>query len=156
MRNSFDPSKLSVEYMGTTTIESPLVGRKYTLTHSDVTGQLFLSIGKDYNLKGINQQFLDEVLAEWVPYLGSFILWGRVYISGGEFDEKKAYERFTIFQKELNLALSAIVFGDREFYHYYQTLLDSPIFIQFDSIYPQFNQVLSMGTPRQYFLSFKK
>jgi hypothetical protein len=50
----FDPSKLTVRYRGNSdfvnsqTIEE-LFPRTYTLTHSDVTRELFLSIGPSYD-----------------------------------------------------------------------------------------------------------
>lgn len=50
----FDASKLTVQYdadadvMNAPSIED-LLPRKYTLTHSDVTGELLLTIGPSYN-----------------------------------------------------------------------------------------------------------
>lgn len=146
----FIPSKLTTTYDAPATPFRPVEGRKYTLTHSDTTGQLFLSIGCAYNYGAINYQFRDEVLAEWVPKLGEFSLCGRVYVSGGEFDENYAKVRYMIFQKELNLALKGIVYGDQAFFNNYPWLLDAPIYIHFESIYPPFHQVAYYGTPRHY------
>ena len=39
--------------------------RKYTLTHSDETGELFLTIGKDYDYESINYKLRDEALGSW-------------------------------------------------------------------------------------------
>ncbi|OLS38581.1 staygreen family protein [Bacillus sp. MRMR6] len=147
----FNPSKLTTKYSAPATQFRPLEGRKYTLTHSDTTGQLFLTIGVHYDYLAINPQSRDEVLAEWVPQMGEFALIGRVYVSGGEFDENYARVRYMIFQKELDLALKAIVYGDQAFYSNFPWLLDAPIYIQFESVYPQFNQLFYYGTPR-YFL----
>lgn len=149
----FIPSKLSVSYLPPSTPFRPLDGRKYTLTHSDVTGELFLTIGCQFDNSKINTNLRDEVLAEWIPQLGEFQLWGSVYISGGEFDESYAKVRYLIFQKELELAIKAIVYGDQSFYSCFPWLLDSSIYIRFNSIYPQFQQVLYYGTPRQYLTS---
>ncbi|WML44500.1 staygreen family protein [Neobacillus sp. PS3-40] len=149
----FIPSKLTVVFHAPATKFRPIEGRKYTLTHSDSTGQLFLSIGKEYTYGNLNPQVRDEVVAEWVPKMGEYVLWGRVYVSGGEFDEKYAKVRFLIFQKEMDLALKAIIYGDQTFYTCFPWLLDSPIYIQFDSIYPQYNKIIYMGTPRQYLVS---
>jgi hypothetical protein len=149
----FIPSKLTVVFHAPATKFRPIEGRKYTLTHSDSTGQLFLSIGKEYTYGNLNPQVRDEVVAEWVPKMGEYVLWGRVYVSGGEFDEKYAKVRFLIFQKEMELALKAIIYGDQTFYTCFPWLLDSPIYIQFDSIYPQYNKIIYMGTPRQYLVS---
>ncbi|MEO2076150.1 MAG: staygreen family protein [Bacillus sp. (in: firmicutes)] len=146
----FIPSKLSVTYLAPATPFRPVEGRKYTLTHSDTTGQLFLSIGCNYNYSAINYSMRDEVLAEWVPQLGEFSLCARVYVSGGEYDENYTKVRFMIFQKELNLALKAMINGDQAIYSNFPWLLDAPIYVHFESIYPQYNQVLFYGTPRNY------
>jgi hypothetical protein len=146
----FIPSKLSVTYLAPATPFRPVEGRKYTLTHSDTTGQLFLSIGCNYNYSAINYNMRDEVLAEWIPQLGEYSLCARVYVSGGEYDENYTKVRFMIFQKELNLALKAMVNGDQAFYSNFPWLLDAPIYVHFESIYPPFNQVIFYGTPRNY------
>jgi hypothetical protein len=146
----FNPSKLSVTLMPPITPSRPIEGRRYTLTHSDQTGQLFLTIGPNYETTMIDNKLRDEVIAEWLPFNGEYKLFGRVHISSGEYDEKYAKVRFMIFQKELSLAIKAIVYGDQTFYCYFPWLLDAPIYIQFDSIYPAYHQVMYYGTPRQY------
>lgn len=151
--SNFIPSNLTIAYQPPTTAFRPVEGRKYTLTHSDVTGQLFLSIGTEFDYKNTNQKFRDEVLAEWIPKMGEFILWGRVYVSGGEYDEKYAKVRFLIFQKELELALKAMIYGDQTFFTNFPWLLDASIYIQFESVFPKYNRVFYYGTPRHYLCS---
>lgn len=148
--SKFNSSKLAVRYLPPATEFRPVDRRKYTLTHSDSTGDQFLAIGGYYDVNAINTKFRDEVFAEWLPQMGQYVLSGKVYISGGEFDEQYSKVRFLIFQKELDLALTAIIYGDRSFYSNYPWLLDSPIFIHFESAYPQFSKILYYGTPRQY------
>jgi hypothetical protein len=150
--SEFNPEKLSVTYSPPASIFYPLEGRKYTLTHSDNSGDMFLSIGCHYDLAKLNPLMRDEVLAEWVTAMGQYSLSGEVYISGGEFDENLSKVRYMIFQKELPLALSAIINGDSGFYTYFPWLLDVPIYFCFESIFPEFNQVKFFGTPRQYLL----
>lgn len=151
--SNFIPSNLTIAYQPPATAFGPVEGRKYTLTHSDVTGQLFLSIGTEFDYKNTNPKFRDEVLAEWIPKMGEFILWGRVYVSGGEYDEKYAKVRFLIFQKELELALKAMIYGDQTFLTNFPWLLDAPIYIQFESVFSKYNQVFYYGTPRYYLYS---
>lgn len=148
--SEFNPSKLHVTYLPFVTEYHPVTGRKYTLTHSDETGQLFLSVGYNYDLGAINLNKRDEVLAEWTSYRGHYLLQGKVYITGGEYNEQSAKVRFMIFQRELHLALTAIIYGDQNFYQSRPYLLDAPIYIQFQSILPQFHQVKYFGTPRLY------
>ena len=68
----FQPAKLSVSYSLdaiSTTISPPERIRRYTLTHNDITGQLWLTVGREYNeaqISGFYTRLLrDEVVAEW-------------------------------------------------------------------------------------------
>jgi hypothetical protein len=147
---TFHPEKLTTTIVPPATPYWPIDDRKYTLTHSDKTGQLLLTIGLSYDEQAINQQMRNEVLAYWSRTCGEYELRGRVYVSQGEFDENLSMIRYHIFKRELPLALAAIINGDNKFYTYYPWLLDVPIYIEFISIYPQFQQCLYLGTPRQY------
>ena len=48
--STFNPERLTVEYRDGVTATQPIVPRNHTLTHSDLTGELFLTIGT--NLRG--------------------------------------------------------------------------------------------------------
>lgn len=149
----FHPSKLTATFHAPATLFRPVEGRKYTLTHSDSTGELFLSIGTAFDYQNINQKFRDEVFAEWKAQMGEFALCGRVYVSGGEYDEKYSKVRYLIFIKELDLALRAIMYADTAFFSSFPWLLDAPIYIKFESVHPEFNRVLYFGSPRHYLYS---
>ncbi|MBY0120477.1 staygreen family protein [Bacillus sp. S/N-304-OC-R1] len=146
----FDPSKLQTKFISPASALKPILGRKYTLTHSDESGELYLSIGTQYDNNSINLKKRDEVIAEWTLVEGRITLIGTVYVTGGEFDEEIANRRFVIFQKELPLALKAIFFGDRLLFSYYPYLLHAPIYIQFQSVLPRYHQMINYGTPTQY------
>ena len=49
----FTPDKLEITLIDPVTENGPVEGRKYTLTHSDETGMLFLDIGNVYNYSAI-------------------------------------------------------------------------------------------------------
>jgi hypothetical protein len=51
----FNPSKLSVTFLPLANSIWPITGRKYTLTHSDITAELFLSIGYGYDYAAIKR-----------------------------------------------------------------------------------------------------
>ncbi|QCR31320.1 staygreen family protein [Lysinibacillus sp. SGAir0095] len=145
----FSPQKLKVRFILPASPTEPLKGRKYTLTHSDDSGELFLDIGTDYNNEAINMKLRDEVIAEWQNEW-QYRLVGRVYIDGGEYTTEEAQKRYNLFVKHLSSALQGIVFGDRLFFSNYPLLLDAPIYILFESTYPQFRKLTSYGTPKQY------
>ncbi|BCB03799.1 staygreen family protein [Bacillus sp. KH172YL63] len=148
--SEFKPENLVVTHLPPASSFYPIDNRKYTLTHSDSTGELCLSIGCHFDPSHINPAMRDEVKAEWRRDLGQYTLAGTVYVSGGEYDQQLSNVRYMIFKKEIPLALSAIVNGDEGFYTYYPWLLDAPIFICFESVFPQFQQTIYFGTPRQY------
>ncbi|WP_226037358.1 staygreen family protein [Aquibacillus saliphilus] len=151
--SEFNPEKLSVQFISPANELHPTDERKYTLTHSDNTGQLFLSIGYQYNNAKINLKMRDEVIGIWRKKSNEeYTLFCQVYVSSGEFDIKTSKIRYITFQREMELALKAIINGDRQFYMNYRTLLDSPIYISFQSIYPQFDNLLFYGTPREYLI----
>ena len=79
----FNPAKLHVTYLPCATEYKIVTGRKYTLTHSDSTGNLFLSVGFVYNSSAINMKNRDEVLAEWIPYMGQYVFWNGIYYGWG-------------------------------------------------------------------------
>jgi len=66
--NRLNPQKLHANYLLGVKPETPILPRRYTLTNSDVTGNLYLTIGSNYNLKQISGWYTrfmrDEVLAE--------------------------------------------------------------------------------------------
>ena len=147
---SFQTEQLSVTYIPPVTPSGPLEGRKYTLTHSDLTGQLFLSIGCEIDAMNINWEMRDEVVADWRMLNGQYVLTAYIHISKGEFNEQKAQSRYDHFVKMMPVALHAIVHGDQTLFAYYPWLLDSPIYVQFSSNYPDHNKIEYYGTVRHY------
>lgn len=147
--NKFHPSKLKVTFFPPATPYKPVDERKYTVNYKDNTGEIFLTIGYCYETGAFYQY--DAVFAEWIPQLGQYILKGKVFISDSNFDEQTAKYRFQRMQNDLPIAISAIIYGDRQLFQYYPWLLDCPIYIHFESNDPQFQRILYIGTPR-YFL----
>jgi hypothetical protein len=78
--------KLQVTYLSGTTPVNLVMPRCYTLTHSDITGELFLSIGNQYNTKQISRLYTklmrDEVLAETMSNGDNLELRVYCHISG--------------------------------------------------------------------------
>lgn len=108
---SLNPEHLHTEFLPGTTNESPLRPRRYTLTHSDRTGQLFLCVGLEYNQRQISRWYTrlmrDEVLAEWKHDDEAYSLWVYLHVSGGIVFGRSGW-REAIFRRELPLVLEAI------------------------------------------------
>ncbi|WP_078552167.1 staygreen family protein [Bacillus alkalicellulosilyticus] len=149
----FDPEKLTTHLTAPATSVQPVQGRKYTLTHSDETGELFLDIGTEYNYQAIDWDMRDEVLAEWqIDQLNRLFLVGKAHVDEGEFSKEQSQFRYNIFRKEMSLALKGMFYGDKNFFANYPTLLHSPIFIRYTSKYPEFDHTLYYGTPTDYLI----
>jgi hypothetical protein len=147
------PEKLHVNYLAGTIPESLNLPRRYTLTHSDMTGHLFLSIGNQYNTKEISKLYTrlmrDEVLAELIRGEGAVILNVYCHISGG-FVFGGAKWRFSIFRSELPLVLEAIRYGDRTLFEQNPELDQSPVHVHFQSTDSRFNKVERWGVVADY------
>lgn len=108
-----DTEKLHVKLVPPTTDEGPITPRRYTLTHSDRTGDLFLTIGPDYDYREIRGWYTrllrDEVLAEWTESPSNPEL--HVYCQVGR-GLGTARFRESIFRRELPLVLEAFRYGD--------------------------------------------
>ncbi|MED1467086.1 staygreen family protein [Bacillus salipaludis] len=143
--NNFNPEKLSVEYLEGITATGPIIPRSYTLTHSDLTGDLFLTIGIHYAWDKINPM-RDEVLGEWKQIGGTFYYCVYLHIDQGQYNQNQAAKRNEIFKRELPLALTAIRYGDRFFFNAYPHLDQAKIIINFMSAHPQFARQECWGT----------
>ena len=142
--------KLTAAILPPATSLFPIDRRKYTIGHSDETGMIYVSIGGRYDERLFNHTLKDEVLAEWRPHLGQYILNASVHISDGDFDENNARVRYLIFNREMKTALQAAFTADRELFSHFPWLLDSPVYICFQSIYPKYNKMKQIGKVRNF------
>lgn len=143
-----NPDKLYVDFRSGITKTEPVIGRKYTLTHSDITADLFLAIGLQFAYDKVSAM-RDEVLAEWRTYNGFPFLYVYVHVDG-EFGSVGSAVRNEVFRRELPLALEAIRYGDRRFFAAHPDLDNAQIWIHFDSANPEYNRFENWGTPNDY------
>lgn len=134
--SKFDPERLTVEYRNGVTAQAPIIPRHHTLTHSDFTGELFLTIGTQFAGDKVNTELRDEVLGQWVMNGNSLIYNVYIYIDQKEHDIEAAISRNGIFRRELPLALTAIRYGDRFLFGMYPVLDYAVIMVNFISSYP--------------------
>lgn len=126
--------------------------RAYTLTHSDSTGELFLSIGRKYNhpqISGWYTRFMrDEVLAEW-KYLPEYALHVHCHVSGG-LVFGSASMRDGIFRQHLPMVLEAFCYADRILINRNDRLAKAKILINFHSKDKKFNRTEDWGQIEDY------
>lgn len=149
-----NPDKLSVEFREGVAQTEPITSRRYTLTHSDITAELFLTIGLTYAYDKINS-IRDEVLGHWINIGEGYFYYVYLYV-GDQFCPSVSAMRDAIFRKELPLALEAIRYGDRKFFSVHLELDHVPIVVHFNSMNPYINRIEKWGTFQDYKLKNQK
>ena len=129
----------------------PIMPRKYTLTHSDEDGELFLSIGKRYDLDQINYNVRDEVLGSWEKNdkNDKVYLLITLEIDNGD-DIGNTINRDKIFRQELTLALVAIIYGDNLFLENNKELYDASVIIKFNCQIKEYDVLENWGKIKDY------
>ncbi|MFX1572739.1 MAG: staygreen family protein [Promethearchaeota archaeon] len=149
----FNPEKLHVVYKDSVDPANFILPRKYTLTHSDSTGDLFLTIASQYDYKQISSFYTrlmrDEVLAEWQFNNNVYELHLYLHVSGG-FIFGWAHMRERIFRYHLPLVLKALRYADRTIFKSFPILNDSPIYIHFNSKNKKYNKIENYGRLKEF------
>ncbi len=130
---NLDPGKLHVRFGEETTPQGPLEPRVYTLTHSDLTGELFLTIAREVDndqISGWYTRFMrDEVVANWetdeTPELHV-----HCHVSGG-FVLGSASWRESIFRQHLPMVIAAFRYGDRKLIEHHPEMDESQVVVHF-------------------------
>lgn len=148
------PANLHVQFGASLTTEGPIAPRRYTLTHSDTSGRLFLTIDQEYDRDQISGWYTrlmrDEVLAEWREADdGTVSLHVYCYVSGGLVFGTAGW-RDAIFRHELPLVLEAFRHGDRHLIAAHPELDQAPIEIHFQSSRRRYRRTERWGTPADY------
>ena len=147
------PGKLHVSLSEGSTADGPVMPRCYTLTHSDTTGELFLTIGPAFDRAQISGWYTrlmrDEVLAEWLADEDGPALHVYCHVSGGLVFGTAGW-RYAIFRRELPLVLEAFRYGDRQLFEKHPDLERAPIRIHFRSHRRRYRRRERWGTPADY------
>ena len=125
------PEKLHVDIQMN---ESQLLPRRYTLTHSDRTGELYLTVADEYDEVQISGWYTrimrDEVLAEWLTMGDSPSLHVYLHVSGGLILGGVGM-REAIFRREMPLVIEAIRKGDSKFFEENPEYDNASIYLHF-------------------------
>ena len=147
------PEKLHVRLVEGVTSEGPITPRRYTLTHSDTTGELSLTIGPSFDKAQISGWYTrlmrDEVLAEWHQDDDGPSLHVYCHVSGGLVFGTARW-RDAIFRHELPLVLEAFRHGDRGLFEAVPELDEVPIRVHFRSARRRYRRTERWCTPADY------
>jgi hypothetical protein len=136
-----NPEKLHIDFIDGANADGPITPRAYTLTHSDMTGDLFLTIGQHYNfpqLSGFYTRLMrDEVLAKW-EVKEEVSLHVHCHVSGGlVFGGPKM--RYRIFKYSLPMVLEAFWYGDRVLLSQHPEFAKGKIIVHFHARQKRYN-----------------
>lgn len=142
-----NPKKVFVQYRDAIKPYEPLIGRKYTIVHSDVTGELFVIIGNTY-ADDLITSLRDEVKISWEINESGHMLIGSVTLDGDGIGE--ADIRSKIFYNEMPIALQALRQADRFLFEDQYSLDKAPVYIQFISNNPELHKMYYYGLIGDY------
>ncbi len=150
--SEFTPSKLHVTFAPELTGQDSPIPRCYTLTHSDLTGDLFLTIAPTYDYDQISGWYTrlmrDEVLGEWrKPENPALHL--HCHVSGG-LVLGPAKWRLSMFKQHLPMVIEAITYGDRDFIKANELFLTAPILVHFHARQDALDTLDPWGNIRDY------
>ena len=138
-----NPQKVFVQYRDSIKPYEPVRSRLYTITHSDITAELFVFIGQNYAEDQVTRM-RDEVRIAWERYKEGFALIGSVIVDGDDVTGN-AYLRDEIFYNEMPTALQALRQADRFLFDKEPNLDNTPVYIHFISNNPIYNKTYDFG-----------
>jgi len=148
------PEKLHLTFSQGTEPDGPTSPRRYTLTHSDRTGDLFLTVGPEYDEDQLGEfqvrLMRDEVLGEWLEDGADLALHVHCHVSGGILTLGPAWMRLAIFRRELPLVLEALRLGDRRFFEVHPNHDEAPIKVHFHARQRRYDCVEDWGVPSDF------
>jgi magnesium dechelatase len=147
------PEKLHVTLQGGTPVGEFSLPRRYTLTHSDLTGDLFLTIGAAYDhrqISGIYTRLMrDAVLAEWQKDRTGPSLHVYCHVSGG-LAIGSAHWRNDLLLTHMRSVIEALYHGDRDLAAKVPELAGARVWVHFGSNEPSYDRVEDWGLLRSY------
>jgi len=142
------PEKLHVTFHEGTTASELSLPRRYTLTHSDVTGDLFLSIGAEYDHKQISGFYTrlmrDEVLAEILNKQQELFLHVYCHVSGGVVFGTAGW-RNDILHGHMSMVIEALRYGDRALFSAHPEMNGASVKVHFISNRAKYNTTEDWG-----------
>ena len=150
-----NPEKLHIKFINGANPEGPITPRTYTLTHSDMTGDLFLTISQRFNFSQISGFYTrlmrDDVLAKW-EVNDQKSLHVHCHISGGLVFGLSKW-RDEIFRYHLPMVLETFWYGDRILMSLNPELAMGQVIVHFHARQKKFNKSEAWGALDDYKVS---
>ena len=150
-----NPQKLHVKFAEGIKQDGPVSPRAYTLTHSDSTGDLFLTIGPNSDNRQISGWYTrlmrDEVVAEWHSE-DDPELHVHCHVSGGLVLGSASW-RDSIFRRHMPMVLESFRYGDRALFEAFPELNQALIRVHFHSTQKRYDRMENWGKLGDYRIS---
>lgn len=143
-----NPQKVFVQYRDRMKPYAPVMGIKYTITHSDITADLFVFVSENYAEDQITRM-RDEVRVAWEQKRKRVALIGSVIVDGDGVIGN-AYIRNSIFYNEMPTALGALRQADRFLFEKEPDLDSTSVIIHFISSNPAYDKTYDFGAIGNY------
>lgn len=147
------PDKLHVTFGAGASPGGLSLPRRYTLTHSDRTGDLFLTIGADYDREQIagfyTRLMRDEILAELQQEERDFLLHVYSHVSGGLVLGTAGW-RYNILHHHMPMVIEALRHGDREMIQARPEIDRAEVLVHFQSSQSRYNRIEAWGFLQDY------
>lgn len=143
-----NPQKVFAQYRDIIKPYEPVVGRKYTITHSDTTAELFVFIAEEYAEDQVTK-IHDEVRIGWEQRERGIALIGSVVVNGADVQGNPSI-RNRIFFNEMPTALKALRQADRFLFDKNSSLDSTPVLIHFISSNLAYDKIYNFGAIGNY------
>ena len=143
-----NPQKVFVQYRDIMKPYEPVISRKYTITHSDTTAELFVFVAENYAEDQVTKMH-DEVRIAWEQTQKGLVLFGSVIVDGKDV-RGNSYIRNKIVYNEMPTALQALRQADRFLFDKEPALDNTPVFIHFISSNPEYDKTYNFKVIGNY------
>lgn len=147
MERAFNPLKSLLNYSSSNIMTKFCLPRKYTSTHSDETGEIFLAVDKKYYKPYLeneeSQKVESQVIGKWVKKKNKYKILLKVVVSSEKNPNAKL--RYDIYQRELPHVLKTIALAESCTMKHDDNIKKAKIYVKFDSIDPKYQKVQYWG-----------
>lgn len=151
--SDLNPAKLQVTFSDGVGKQELSLPRKYTLTHSDRTGDLFLTIGPEYDRQQISGFYTrlmrDEILAELRMEQQGLCLHIFCHVSGGLVFGTAGW-RNNILGHHMPMVIQALRTGDSTLFSTYPEAGRARVLVHFQSNQVRYNRIEDWGLLHDY------
>lgn len=140
--------KVFVQYRDIMKPHAPILSRKYTITHSDTTAELFVFVAENYAEDQVTKMH-DEVRIAWDQNKKELLLIGYVTVDNEDV-QGSSFIRNKVFYNEMPTALQALRQADRFLFETLPQLDNTPVIIHFISSNPVYNKSYNFGIIGNY------